>query len=560
MPRTIANAVLAAAFGIAWLPAQSPLMMPFNANSGGADGWQVFFDLDVVDPSGVTITGLDVNCGNTAVGTVGSIEVWVGPTTHVNNATNASLWTLAVRGGVIAQGANVPSYTCLGAGLFLAPGPHGVAVRHVGVGLSYTNGNGTNQTGSTAELLLSAGAATSALFSGSFFSPRVFNGNVHYHVGNVPGTGCAQTETFGTGCYRGTTTFYETFAALAGFDFAGSAGAAQVLHATRLPQGYLIANGTPTWFTPTGVPVLDNAGVPAAMGDTNFSRPLNLPFVFPFPRGSTAVVHAASDGYLNLGATTSNACDASPTAAELLTQAPRLCPLWCNLQPATNVLTNPQSGIYFDVDPGNQTVYVTWLDVADRSGSVPPAGSTSVNVQVALHASGDFEFRYRAIVPNVTTAAVLLGASKGIVDGLVAIDPGSVDLSAALPLLTDGPDDRPLVHTVGLPRIGTTLQFAVSDVESVVPLAFLFFGDAAIDPGIPLASIGAPDCFAHTNANLTSATIPVSASAGTGAVSLPIPMSAALIGAQATSQAVAFTVKNALGLATSNGVTWAVGN
>jgi len=540
--------------------AQSPLSMPFTANNGGSAGWQIFFDLNVVDPNGITITALDVNCGSSAVGTIGTIELWTGPTTHVGNESNASLWSLAVSGGVVAQGNNVPSPTCLGAGLFLPPGPHGISVRHVGVSLRYTNGTGSNQTGATAELQFTGGSVHAAFFSGTFFTPRVFNGNIHYNVGNVPGTGCAQSDTFGEGCYRGTTTFYETFPSLSAFDFAGSAGNEVVISAAPSPEGYIVFPGSSAWYAPTGTQVLNNAATPAAMGDNQFSRPLTLPFAFPYPGGSTTVIHAASDGFVNLGATTSNACDSTPTAAELVSQAPRLCPLWCNLQPATNLSTNPQSGVYFDIDPSNQTVYVTWLDVADRSGSLPAAGATSVDVQLALRSSGEFEFRYRDMVPNTTTAAVIVGASKGNDGGQVSIDPGSVDLSASLPLITDGPDSRPLVHTVGVPRVGTNFDLSASDIENLAPIAILFFGDTAIDPGIDLGFLGAAGCNAHTNANLASAAIPASLPAGTASATLPIPNDPALVGLVLTSQYVAFTSKNALGLATSNGAIWTVGN
>ncbi len=561
IPRTVHAPLTAALLTAALLSAQSPLAMPFSANNGGAAGWQVFFDLNVVAGAGITITALDVNCGTTAAGTVGTVELWVGPTTYVGHVLDATPWTLAASGGVIAQGNNVPAFTCLGTGAYLPPGPHAVCVRHVGVGVGFTNGTATNLTGSTADVQLTAGAACSALFSGSSFSPRVWNGNLRYQLGNVPGTGCARSEAVGSGCYRGTTTFYESFASLAAFDFVGGVGTEQVLYAAHLPQqGYLVSSVTPQWTPPTGTQVLDNAPIAAAMGDTNFTQPLVLPFAFPFPGGSTNVIHAASDGYILLGPTTSNFCDASPTSAELLAQAPRLCPLWCNLQPAANLATNPASGIYFDVDAVNQIAYVTWLDVADRSASVPAAGTTSVTMQVALHASGDFEFRYRGIVPNTTSAPVLVGASKGSGDGFVAIDPGNVDLTTALPMLTQGPDSRPLVHSVGLPRLGTNFDLAVSDVEDLVPLAFLLLGDSAIPGGLSLAPLGAPGCAAYTNANLGAATLPVSLPAGTATVALPIPNNAALVGLQCTSQAAAFTVRNAFGISTSNGVTWTVGN
>lgn len=546
---------------VAGSSAQSPLAMPFAANNSGTAGWTLFCNLDVVAAAGITITAVDVNCGTTPVGTVGEVELYVGPTSYVGNVLNPAPWSLAERGGVIAGGNNVPAFSCLGDGVFLPPGPHAIAIRHVGVGVAFTNGTSTNLTGATGDVHLTAGAACNGLFTGSSFSPRVWNGNLHYTVGNVPGTGCAQSASVGAGCHRGTTTFYETFASLAACDFAGGVGNEQVLGAVRVvPEGYQVVAGGPAWFPPAGPKLLDNAPFPNTIGDTQFSRGLNLPFVFPFPGGSTSVLHAASDGYLLLASTSSNACDASPTAGELLAQGPRLCPLWGNLHASLNESTNPASGIYFDVDPIGQAAYVTWLDVADRSGSVPAAGATSVSVQIALFPSGYFEFRYRALVPNTTGAPFLVGMSKGVADGLVAIDPGSLDLSASLPLLTAGPDDRPLVHAVGLPRLGTNFDLLVRDVENLVPLAFLFLGDTALPAGVSLAAFGAPECAVFTSANLTMVAIPAALPAGTAAVAMPIPNDVALVGVTIASQAAAFTTKNALGLLASNGVTWTVGH
>lgn len=549
-----------ALLAVASLAAQSPLAMPFAANNSGTAGWTIFFDLDVVAPAGITIRALDVNCGTTALGTVGEIELYVGPTSYVGNVLAPAQWTRAEHGGVIAAGNNVPAYSCLGDGVYLPPGPHAIALRHVGVGIGFTNGTSTNLTGTTNEVHLTAGAACNGLFTGSTFSPRVWNGNLHYTVGNVPGTGCAQSEPVGDGCYRGTTTFYETLPSLAAFDFAGTSSSEQGFGAVVVPQGYQVVAGVQAWFPPSGPKLLDNAPSPTTLGDTQFSRPLVLPFPFPFAGGSTTVLHAASDGYLLLGPTTSNACDASPTPGELLSQLPRLCPLWSNLHASLNESIDPASGIYFDVDVAGQAAYVTWLRVADRSGSVPTPGTTSVSMQVALFSSGYFEFRYRAIVPNATSAPVLVGMSKGTADGLVAIDPGSVDLSASLPLTTAGPDSRPLVHTVGLPRLGTNFDFFVRDIENLLPVAFLFLGDTAVPAGASLAPLGAPGCSAFTNANLTMVAIPAALPAGTAAAAMPIQNIPALVGITITSQAAAFTGKNALGLATSNGVTWTVGH
>lgn len=301
--------------------AQSPLSMPFTANNGGSAGWQIFFDLTVLDPAGITITGFDVNCGSSTVGTPGIIEVRTGPSTYVGNTLTPSVWTLVATGAVVAQGNNLPSPTCFGTGLYFLPGSYGIAVRHLGVSLRYTNGTGTNQTGATAELLFSGGHVQSALFGGTQFTPRVWNGNIYYNIGPVPGTGCAYSWQFGTGC--------------------GAVG---------------------------------------------------------------------------------------------------------------------------------------------------------------------------------------------------------------------------LAHTVGAPHVGANVDLAVANVENLVPLAILTVGDSAIDPGIPLDSIGAVGCFAFTNANLTSATMPVALPAGTGSLTLPIPANPQLLGLALTSQVVAFSAQTTLGLTTSNGVTWTVGN
>jgi hypothetical protein len=79
----------------------------------------------------------------------------------------------------------------------------------------------------------------------------VFNGNVYFNVGSAPGTGCATSAVYGTGCYSVTTTFYERFTTLGAFDLAGSVATPNVILATPVgPGGYLVATGAPAWFTP----------------------------------------------------------------------------------------------------------------------------------------------------------------------------------------------------------------------------------------------------------------------------------------------------------------------
>ena len=372
---------------------------------------------------------------------------------------------------------------------------------------------------------------------------------------------CATRTKFGAGCYDRALTFYENFTNLQTFDLAGAPANETVVHALQStsPVGFTVLQaGTPAWSAPTGSPVLSNAAVPAQMTDDSISQPLALPFTFPFPGGSTNVIHAAANGYVMLAATTSNAADITPTPAELVAQPPRLCPLWCDIHPTLNLTTNPASGIYFHVDPSNTTAYVTWFDCADGRGTHPAAGVTSVNVQCVLHSNGNFEFRYGTILPSSNAGLVIAGWSPGNIGGSACRDGGSINLSASFPFTAFGPDNAALALDSTFPSLGASFDLTTSNVPNVLPLAILLFGDAPVVPALDLFFIGAPGCFLHTTANITSLTVP---GAGTTAVaSVAIPASPPLIGTTMTSQSVAFSLDNALNMVTSNGLVWTIGN
>jgi hypothetical protein len=299
------------------------------------------------------------------------------------------------------------------------------------------------------------------------------------------------------------------------------------------------------------------------MQNDSISGPLMLPFPFAFPGGSTTVVHAAANGFVLLGPTSDTTSDVAPNGGALISLAPRLAPLWCKLDPALNLPTNPNSGIYFDVDPSNQAVYVTWREVAVRALLTPP-GQTSVNVQCVLHANGNFEWRYGAItqLPFLPlSGAALVGWSQGNAQGGSARLLAPIDISAALPFQTNGPDSWRLGLDASLPILGTSLTLTVSNVQNIAPIAFLVFGDAQL-PGLHLDFLGAPDCFAYTNANLPSMSVAVTfggGSVGTGSTSIALPNAPGLLGMPLTSQALALTYNNSLHVATSNGVVMQLG-
>ncbi len=545
--------------------AQSQLSLPFNSNNGLVASAASFFNLTVTNPSGITVVGLDVH-SSSPVDTLGAIEFWTTPTTYAGQQQLAANWTLRASGSCRSNGQGVPSPVCFGPGVFLPPGTHGVYVRHAGLGLRYTNSFGAVTVGN-GDVTYQGGDAAIANtpFGAAPFWDRTWNGTLRYTVGAAPGPACvplATKTTFGTGCYGPFgDSFYEAFAGLATCDLGGAPGAETVLMATpNGAAGYTVSFGAPAWYAPTSAPRLSNHTTPAAMTDDTMSQALVLPFAFPFPGGSVGVVHANANGFVHLGPTTSISGDFTPTAAELHTLQPRLLPLWGDWQVALNTAVLPQSGVHFDVDPSGQAAYVTWLGVADRRAHTPTAGSTSLTFQVALRSNGVFEFRYRTLLPAANgVGAVLVGYSKGnrnLAGGPVSVDTGSRDLTASAPFVALGPDQLPLAVDGTQPRLGLVWQLQASNLEPISPVGLLVFGSASL-PGVDLAALGAPGCRAYQTSDVPST---IFASVGGGfAAALPIPSSAAFAGMPVHCQVLGLTTRNALLLATSNGLSAVLG-
>jgi len=325
------------------------------------------------------------------------------------------------------------------------------------------------------------------------------------------------------------------------------------------PAGYLVLPATPAWHAPSGPALADNvSSSPGVITTSEFSEPIVLPFTFSFPGGSTNTVHASANGWVRLGATTQTFDSSLPAIDTLLTQDSRLAPLWSLMDPSANAATNSATGIYYDIDANGQAVYITWLDVADARTGSPPAGTTSINVQCVIYSNGSYEFRYGHVVPGSGTGPAIVGWSQGGVSSPVP-DPGSVDVSSSMPLFTNGPDNFALKHVVAAARLGSMLALAVDRVEALAPFAFLIVGDVEHTAGQTLLGVGAPGCSVFAN-TLAAAAVPVSGATGSGAFVIALPNNAALIGMTLGSQYAALTLRNALNLSTSNGVSWTIGN
>jgi hypothetical protein len=162
------------------------------------------------------------------------------------------------------------------------------------------------------------------------------------------------------------------------------------------------------------------------------------------------------------------------------------------------------------------------------------------------------------MTPNPTgTGAVIVGTSKGNLGGTSSTDIGSRDISASLPFSTDATDQLPLTLDSNAPILGEDWVLTTTNHEPIAPAGATFFGDQQVNPGLDLTFIGAPDCFAYTNANLGGLTYLVSS--GTGQIIITIPNTPALAGQQFSAQSVSFTTNNLAGLNFSNGVLGTIG-
>lgn len=152
----------------------------FDWNNGGSDGGAVYFDVVAAQP--VSISGLTSNF--TDRGAILSVEVWTRNGTYAGNEASPAGWNLAtVSDGLsVAAALNEQTSVRFNSTVNLPAGRTGVALVVQGAGHRYTNGTGSNEQHDSQDniLRIEAGSASNVPFSGSPFSPRVWNGTLCY--------------------------------------------------------------------------------------------------------------------------------------------------------------------------------------------------------------------------------------------------------------------------------------------------------------------------------------------------------------------------------------------
>ncbi|MBN2492692.1 MAG: hypothetical protein JXQ29_17730 [Planctomycetes bacterium] len=148
----------------------------FASNNGGSTDWVNMFDVNIINPSGLQILSLDVNISSTSTF---AIAVYVTPNTYVGNDGNPAAWTKVSTGNGVGKGTDVPAPVDV-TDFILAPGSYGMGIHYTGVSMRYTNGTGTNQNYQNADIALQLGLVRGGFFTGSTFTPRVWNGTIYY--------------------------------------------------------------------------------------------------------------------------------------------------------------------------------------------------------------------------------------------------------------------------------------------------------------------------------------------------------------------------------------------
>jgi len=367
-------------------------------------------------------------------------------------------------------------------------------------------------------------------------------------------------NSYGVGCGPNPRSFAEVFPiAAANLDL--TTGLMMVPNVPGAPTAYTVMPGTGAAMVPvTGVALLNNAAVPAVMGDDAMSQACTLPWAFPYVGGTTTTIHANTNGYISLVPTTVAGGDFSPTIPEMVTTStsthsglPRLFPCWYDLYGNRNVTVNPAAGVYFQVDPLTNHAIVTWNDVGELATST--AGAKSFNFQVELWPDGTVEFRYGSMSAFGSTAQSKI---VGFTPGAGSLAPISSDLSVAVPFQTGIVDDLPLTMTSTRPVLG--LPFTVTTNSIPAPgLTLNWISTVQLNPGIDLAILGAPGCKAYMDAN-SSVFNSLLLGVGSQAFNVTVPTDPVFTGVNIYTQSASASGFNALGFQTSNGMALTIGN
>jgi len=169
-------------------PVPGNIQTLFNSNNGGNSGGVVYFDI-AVGANDIVISDIDINTSDVGPFTM---DVYTLEGTYVGNTGSAAPWGTPINASGTGAGVDMPSNAVLDAPLTLtANTTYGMALV-----LDATHAHAYSGTGSdpapgqlsysNADVTLNLGSAANVPFAGGEFTPRIFNGDIHYTVGSAP--------------------------------------------------------------------------------------------------------------------------------------------------------------------------------------------------------------------------------------------------------------------------------------------------------------------------------------------------------------------------------------
>ena len=324
----------------------------------------------------------------------------------------------------------------------------------------------------------------------------------------------------------------------------------------------------------------------------------SIGFAFPLGGVTYTDIHVTTHGFVTLSNAGVPAPPAvstlyTPTTANFMAGAPKVCAIYSDI-------VVPNGEVFIRTDPTQCTI--TWKNA--ECYFITP--QVLFSFQLTLYPSGMVRCTYG---PGVTNNSSFGGVSAHAIVGLTPAGglplPAQVDLSAGgangndttfenwtiantfdmannsllmVPTLPGyfysalgapancattanygtGCDGMALT-ALGPPSFGSNVALRTSGIPVVSPISFVSWGTAVVDPGIPLAVIGMPGCFAYNNLDIGLYTSGAVIS-GVSDLALAIPGNPSLLGTLLAAQAVALSVNILpLGFAASNGTSVTVG-
>jgi hypothetical protein len=340
------------------------------------------------------------------------------------------------------------------------------------------------------------------------------------------GPGIARIGNYGTGCYDTAASFYELFLGSTDFDLSNS-GISMVYTGT----GYDVVPALTSFVAPS--PAAVNLGL---TDDSVTTRTLSGSM--PFVGGSTSSIEICSNGWISPAG--SNGAPKNPDIVQFLNGQPSWR-TWHDYAPT------PTNNVMYEEVAG--VAIATWNAVPDFFGTVGSNSTFQFQLDIA---TGNVHLIWRTMSASGT------GYLVGWTPGGGPRDPGNRDLSTSLPFST-GQDRAPLtLNAMSRPITNTSCNLMTARIPAGSPFGAVLLGFTQYPNGIPLAPIGAPDCFRYTDGTSNMLFI---APGATDVRPVGIPNDPGFIGMViATQSAVYSPGVNVLNVLASNGTLLTVGN